>query len=226
MIGDNTLPALAAEIRAAHARVKMSTLMAAEQAVEAGRLLIEARALVAHGGWADWLARHVGFSDRSARRYMQLARAGFNSATVAEFGLRATAEALAEGSGPLPIPDPEIEVFASRVMNYREPFAAIREISPGWFGVAYLADDEIVTSIKPVAHDGLDSFLLITSSGRLSRLSWRWRRSEHDTFGFLNEIATINAARGKSAAFERAKQLARETIDSAEAAVHALEARQ
>lgn len=94
--GANRLPTLAAEIRAAHAEALAAAKASAERAIAAGTMLIEARKLVIHGQWADWLREHVGFSERTARRYMQLVRGGFNSATVADLGVRAAAEALAE----------------------------------------------------------------------------------------------------------------------------------
>jgi hypothetical protein len=94
--GANRLPALAAEIRAAHAAANAAAKVSAERAMEAGAMLIEARRLVPHGHWADWLRENVGFSERSASRYMRLVRGGFDSATVADLGVRAAAEALAE----------------------------------------------------------------------------------------------------------------------------------
>ena len=219
MIGDNVLPALAADIRAAHAGVRASAIHAAEQALRAGRLLIEARALVVHGAWAEWLQEHVGFSDRSARRYMQLARSGLNSATVAEMGLRASAEALAEGRGPLPLPDVEIEIFASPAMDYHEPFAAVRERSPGWFGLCYMADDEIVIMSKAIAFAGLEHAISVASAGRLQRSTWCWRHSDYGVFVFLAQFAEWEQERGKPAALHYAKHLALAEIDRTRAEV-------
>jgi hypothetical protein len=68
---------------------------AAESALEAGRLLIEAKELVQHGEWEDWLAENVHFSERTARRYMQLFRSGLKPATVAVLGIRGAAELMA-----------------------------------------------------------------------------------------------------------------------------------
>ena len=79
---------LAGNIRAAHTACRAAAEMSAERALEAGRWLIEAKALVKHGDWADWLEANVGFSQRTARRYMQLVKAGLESATVADLGIR------------------------------------------------------------------------------------------------------------------------------------------
>lgn len=217
MIGNNTLPTLAAEIRVAHQRVRASAIEAAEQAIRAGHLLVEARALVRHGAWAQWLQANVGFSDRSARRYMQIARAGLNSATVAEIGLRRSAEALAEGRGPIPICADEIEVFASIAMDYHEPFAAIREVSPGWFEFVVLADDEFVTAATPIAQVGLETALSIATAGRLSPATWCWRYGEHDMFSFLAGVVAVDAAGGKQASLAYAKREAFAFVDQATA---------
>lgn len=55
---------IAGEINAIKAQVRRATLAAA---VEIGRKLIEARALVPHGRWLDWLSTHVNYSDRTAQ---------------------------------------------------------------------------------------------------------------------------------------------------------------
>ena len=47
----------------------------AENILEIGDMLIEAKALLAHGEFLPWLESHVGFSDRTARNFMQAARA-------------------------------------------------------------------------------------------------------------------------------------------------------
>lgn len=99
----NRLPELAASISAAHANVQKSAEQMAEQAIAAGRLLIEAKASVGHGGWLPWLKENVGISERTARRYMQLANAGIKSATVADLGIvGAVARAQAIAAVPLP----------------------------------------------------------------------------------------------------------------------------
>jgi hypothetical protein len=97
--GHNRLEALAADIRQAHHESRTAAEQAAERAIAAGHALIEAKALVQHGEWASWLEWNVGFSERTARRYMQLARSGLKTATVAEMGIRAAAESLAKATG-------------------------------------------------------------------------------------------------------------------------------
>lgn len=46
---------------------------ALEKALEAGTLLIECKADLAHGEWLPWLEKNFTFTDRTARRWMKLA---------------------------------------------------------------------------------------------------------------------------------------------------------
>ena len=47
---------------------------AVEYAIDAGQLLNEAKALVPHGEWENWLTQHCTVAPRTARAYMMLAR--------------------------------------------------------------------------------------------------------------------------------------------------------
>ena len=58
MDSSNRLPVLAGEIRDADTRCKRSAEETAAAALDAGRLLIEAKDLVKHGEWGLWLQSH------------------------------------------------------------------------------------------------------------------------------------------------------------------------
>ena len=92
----NRLTILAADIQAAHREVQASAEKMAERAIAAGHMLIEAKGTLPHGKWRSWLDQHVGMSERSAQRYMQLARSGMKSATVAVLGIAGAAQAIAK----------------------------------------------------------------------------------------------------------------------------------
>jgi hypothetical protein len=64
---------LAERIRAEHQAVITAATDMVRHAIEAGRLLIEAKAQVNHGGWLPWLEEHCELSERQAQRYMRLA---------------------------------------------------------------------------------------------------------------------------------------------------------
>ena len=89
--GHNRLAALAANIRALHSGVRRSAEQAARNAIEAGKLLIEAKAMLKYGEWEPWLRDNVAISLRTARRDMALARSGLEPATVADLGMNAAA---------------------------------------------------------------------------------------------------------------------------------------
>jgi Protein of unknown function (DUF3102) len=61
---------LARQIEAEH----RAAVDAAHNAIEraSARLLIQAKARVGHGQWLAWVAAHLSFGDRQARKYMQL----------------------------------------------------------------------------------------------------------------------------------------------------------
>lgn len=100
--GKNRLPTLAADIKAAHLEAQRSAQAMAERALEAGRLLIEAKEAVRHGEWSPWLKEHVDLPERTARRYMQLARSGVKSATVADLGIVGALDLMATPAPPIP----------------------------------------------------------------------------------------------------------------------------
>ena len=66
------LPSLASRINAAHADCEAAARKALSHALEAGRLLCEAKAMIPHGQWLAWLATHCRLSSRTARLYMRL----------------------------------------------------------------------------------------------------------------------------------------------------------
>ena len=49
-----------------------------------GRCLIEAKDMLPHGEWKDWLADRVEFSERAAQRFMRLAREWSNPTALSD----------------------------------------------------------------------------------------------------------------------------------------------
>jgi hypothetical protein len=72
--GSNSLPHLAARIRAEHEATSAALKTSVEHAMAAGELLLEAKELVKHGQWLPWLAEHCAISDRTAQLYMRCAK--------------------------------------------------------------------------------------------------------------------------------------------------------
>jgi Protein of unknown function (DUF3102) len=72
--GSNRLPIIAIGIKERLAAAESATRRGLEHAIAAGLLLIEAKELVAHGEWLDWLQTNCQLSQRQAQTYMRLAR--------------------------------------------------------------------------------------------------------------------------------------------------------
>jgi hypothetical protein len=64
---------IATAINAEHEAVQAAVKESVRHALECGKLLSEAKATVAHGGWNAWLVSNCRFSARTAQLYMKLA---------------------------------------------------------------------------------------------------------------------------------------------------------
>lgn len=69
-----TLDELAVEINEHHHAAEASMRSGLEHALEAGRLLIEAKRQCAYGTWGAWIGANCEFSERTAQAYMRLSR--------------------------------------------------------------------------------------------------------------------------------------------------------
>lgn len=70
--GGESLADLADQINAAHAAVEGASRTSIEQAIEAGRLLMEAKKICGHGRWSHWLKKNFSGSERTAQKYIRL----------------------------------------------------------------------------------------------------------------------------------------------------------
>lgn len=77
-----------------------------EAIITIGQRLIEAKAMLPHGDWLPWLEEKVEFSERAARRFMQLARECTNRPALANLGATKALQLLA-------LPESEREEFLS-----------------------------------------------------------------------------------------------------------------
>lgn len=116
-MNDLTVTDLAAEIRQKHALAIETANRAVQYAREAGELLLQAKATIAHGAWGEWLKENCDLSERTAQGYMRLARElpkldAAKAQRVADLPLR---QALKELSKP---------VSKARKPNHHEVFEA------------------------------------------------------------------------------------------------------
>lgn len=123
---------LAARIRMEHEAAAASRRQGIGHALTAGELLLEAKAKVHHGEWLPWLRHYCGVSERSARRYMQLAshRAEIEAktATVADLTINWALEVLRPQVPELqfhpfneifPVDEPVHERACARLVRFR-----------------------------------------------------------------------------------------------------------
>lgn len=95
----NSLTELADRIRAASDAVIAAERTTAEKVIEAGWLLVQAKAQCAHGEWLPFLDR-AGVHDRAARKWMQIADSGLEIGPVADLGIRGTLQFLSRWRMP------------------------------------------------------------------------------------------------------------------------------
>jgi phage N-6-adenine-methyltransferase len=65
---------LAERINALHGQALAAARTSIERAIECGRLLIQAKSEVGHGGWISWIRSNLSFGERQAQKYVRLAQ--------------------------------------------------------------------------------------------------------------------------------------------------------
>jgi hypothetical protein len=193
MDGHNRLAHLAAKITKAQQDSRTAAERAAERAIAVGHMLIEAKALVKHGQWADWLHANVNMSERTARRYIQLARSGLKSVTVAEMGIRATLEHIAAGTGPLPVPPlkKELKIYPNEKRIEDFVYAFVTPCSNGGFHVGVMGLDHGTITKRPVKWEAVP--LSITLNCDLFREDrWHWDMIDAGPGNVFRELVLAN----------------------------------
>ena len=102
----------------------------AEEVINIGNLLVEAKEQVKHGEWLPWLKANFGLSIRSAQNYMAVARFAAKYATVAHLRLRPSA----------------LYLLASETLTSDEIEAVLRAAETEW--VDYERAAEIMNSLR------------------------------------------------------------------------------
>lgn len=114
---------------------RQAQTMALTYAIEIGRRLAEAKAILPHGSWGEWLEKEVEFSQSTAGNYMKLFEA-YGNQQMSLFGIFGNSQTIAnldytKALKLLAVPEEEREAFAEEVdagnLSVRELEAAIRE---------------------------------------------------------------------------------------------------
>jgi hypothetical protein len=90
---------IASRINEEHTRAFEKAQDALSHARAAGELLIEAKGLLKHGEWGNWLVENVAFTERTAQSYMRLARNWeflSKNETISDLGLVKTLSLLSD----------------------------------------------------------------------------------------------------------------------------------
>ncbi len=100
-----TLETLARDINRAHHACETALKDGLRHALEAGRLLIESKGILHHGGWLVWLQSYCACSPRLAQRYMRIAqqwpKLSANTPRVSHLSLRQALRDLERTAGKL-----------------------------------------------------------------------------------------------------------------------------
>ena len=123
----NRLTDLSARIRQAQDRAKVASVEAVEQSIEAGQLLIEAKAECRHGDWLPFLEM-TGVSERQAQRLMKLARSGLKPDAVSDLGgVTAALASLAEKK----VAEPDDDIWRWAEDRTNGPLS-VSDLEMGW----------------------------------------------------------------------------------------------
>ena len=149
------LASLAIQINAHHEACKAAIGEAIRHAIDAGSLLIEAKAHCSHGDWKDWLAENFAGTARTAQRYMRIAKnwpaiSGPNATRMSDLSIndaleqisQATAAMANRGTGKIK------EIETGRWGDIREmTLAPLPPLDGGWakIGSAHFDEDPQLT---------------------------------------------------------------------------------
>jgi hypothetical protein len=99
----STLAELGPRIRSAHERLVSNARNIVLSAIDIGKDLLKAQALGGYGKWGKWLEEHCALNERTAQRYMEIAkgeatlRAKVTSDTMSELTLKKAKQLIKAG---------------------------------------------------------------------------------------------------------------------------------
>lgn len=140
----NRLPAIAAELVDLHRAIEHHSMAAADKAITAGKLLIEAKILAGHGGWATFL-NQASLPIRTAQRYMRLSASPLNATLVTHLGgITAALSFLSKWA--MPGPGQALHVMIGEGEDEDFAFVWEDQDAPGHFVIAAVVEDQCVAT--------------------------------------------------------------------------------
>ena len=79
---ERQLQDLANAMNEAHEAFQAGQQMSKDMAIHCGRLMLDTKEMVGHGGWGEWLEKNFNGSSRSAQRYMRLTKAVYTDKII------------------------------------------------------------------------------------------------------------------------------------------------
>jgi hypothetical protein len=108
------LTSLAEKINKQHRAAQQALSKGVAYALEAGKLLLQAKELIGHGGWGEWLKSNCPETERSAQIYMKMAREHqANPKRVSDLSLRDAIKLFVKG-----MPRPSEALFSSHSVEW------------------------------------------------------------------------------------------------------------
>lgn len=140
----NRLPAIAADLVDLHRDIERHSMAAADKAITAGKLLIEAKILAGHGGWAAFLTQ-ASLPIRTAQRYMRLSASPLNATLVTHLGgITAALSFLSKWT--MPGSDQALHIMIGEGDDEDFAFVWEDQDAPGHFVIAALVEDQCVAT--------------------------------------------------------------------------------
>lgn len=175
-----------------------------DRAIEAGRLLVQAKGECGHGQWLPFLAR-AGVPERKAQRLMQLARSGLKSDTVSDLGgIKATLEFLAQRKLPKEGHALSVTCHSDEGNPFRSSLAAFvwPSATAGFYyvaGMTNLSPEHPCSTVftkKPISGDEVltSDGLFVSPVWTLVERSMRIPPSNWHFYEMDQEVATVVAA--------------------------------
>lgn len=222
------LRTLAGRINEYHREVEEALKAGLSRAMEAGELLIEAKAQVDHGEWGAWLSENFEGSERSAQAYMKVARnretLETKSAAVADLTFRGALKELTVPKAGFE--EPESEALKGRPFVWDA--APSMEFVRGGMEAAEALIEIRERGLHKERAETFEDYLRDRFEIRIEDFEvWEWlvKLSEAERAGWLREFAIYEYAfvRGRSPEKESKKRRWSEAIDELETVVRPLD---
>jgi hypothetical protein len=142
------------QINEAHQEVRLALRRTGECAIKAGLLLLQAKKLVRHGSFAEWIAANCTFSERTAQLYMQLAWRFPNPQNFADFSLTDLMGMLAPAKLPELKTEPTEKKQISDKVGEAIKKGALGVLQKAWAETSEMERKLFLKQIRAVQQDG------------------------------------------------------------------------